>query len=48
MQAENLVYDGVEVMQTGPVRELFPRRVKVGVLLFELFPKARLRFRLPA
>ena len=48
MEAKDLVYDGVKVMQTRPVRELFPSRVKVRVLLLELFPEARLRFRLPA
>ena len=42
MHAQDLVHDGVEVVQPGPVRELLPGRVKVRELLLELVAQARL------
>ena len=43
MEAEDLVHDGVKVVQAGAVRELLPGRVEVWELLLQLFTETCLR-----
>ena len=47
MKAENLVHDGIEVVQAAAICELFPCGIRVWELLLQFLTEAGLRLRLP-